>query len=774
MWKDNLERSVGSAKARVIGHGRVEYAQHAVLVTTALAAFGDDPRATFFIEGVAPGSNIPRPDLIILHPEVGVLVIENKGMELGQIHAATAGNLVLERNGQLKEEDPLHQAEKVMFRLLDFCKERFDISDALFLRTAAFPRIRRDEFERRLKCQMPPETLFIDACTDPAAFRQQVLTYARIGQQKAGKAHRLSRIAHDQILSILVGSAIFQSPRKSYVTETDERLLGVQIQKLELAIKEATQQQRDLDRTDLLGAHRLFRGVAGSGKSIMLAMSVAKTLAASATAPAGLFGKQPTARVLVVCFNRTLVHYLRSKIEDRYGRLTWDTPPKDWLTVTHFEGLVRDVESGDPRMQTNLTWEQKAERAKALCAQFDRLPASSADKLQYDAVYVDEAQDLLPAELEFLRRLARRQPDGGQSLVVFYDNAQNIYGVTPPTWGDLGINIVGRTVFLDLCLRNTRETLAFAFNVLVGSFASEGQKVTTRQFADVAGLKQRGLISENGDRYDIHFSPRTGPQPRVSSYPTRRAEIDGTVAAIETLVKRQRVLPRDILVLHKSHHSFKGLAEGIARVIGSEHQIRQVDAEHFINKNHPLVEDGYLTVSTIASAKGYDAPIVFLLGADELATDTQGRASFYVGATRAKLLLYVSGVMQPVSGLLEEILLTSKALVTSPTVKVPPVAPLPATTQRTPLAHPTPTVAVNGNKRCRHCGSQRLHAQHGRFGYFFRCIDCTGNTPIDVTCPKCGEKGRIRKDGLKFYLECERSQFSAVIHINTPLDRLEG
>lgn len=44
---------------------------------------------------------------------------------------------------------------------------------------------------------------------------------------------------------------------------------------------------------------------------------------------------------------------------------------------------------------------------------------------------------------------------------------------------------------------------------------------------------------------------------------------------------------------------------------------------------------GWLSVSTVASAKGYDAYCILLAGADEFPTDVQGRASFYVACTRA-------------------------------------------------------------------------------------------------------------------------------------------
>ena len=80
--------------------------------------------------------------------------------------------------------------------------------------------------------------------------------------------------------------------------------------------------------------------------------------------------------------------------------------------------------------------------------------------------------------------------------------------------------------------------------------------------------------------------------------------------------------------------------------------------------------------------------------------------------------------------------------------------------------------AAAAAKACRHCGGGRLHAQHGRDGYFYLCIDCANNTPIDVTCPSCGKKARVRKSGLEFFRECEACGGSALIHTNVPLTSL--
>jgi hypothetical protein len=503
----------------------------------------------------------------------------------------------------------------------------------------------------------------------------------------------------------------------------------------------------------------------------MLALSVAHTLTKFREEREGLFAPAtPKQRVLVVCFNKTLVHYLSQRIADRFGRLAWDKPGEDELTVTHFEGLVRVLGAAVPSLRSELDFRSQRERATALCDTFDKLPLDSQQKVLYDAVYLDESQDFVREEFELLLRLARKDARGNQTFILFYDNAQNIYGVPTPVWSKLGVNIVGRTVFLDQCLRNTREVLLFAFNVLVGSFAVGGQRVTTRQFADVESLRERGLIEEQDGRFEIHFSPRTGPLPFVRSYASREAEVDGVIEAVRRLIVNNKVLPSDILILYNSHHSYSDLlGPRLERVIGSSNQVRFVDSAHNANKNFPLLDEGTLTVSTIASAKGYDAPVVFLLGVDELSTKNKDRAVFYVGATRAKLHLVVTGVKKPVPTLLDEALLAAKSLTSSPVEPPSPKAVVANTGPATPS--PLPVAQPCAAKTCRHCQSRRLHAQHGQFGYFFRCIDCTENTPMDLACTRCGRRARVRRAGNQFFRECECGK-SELYHENVPLGAL--
>lgn len=67
---------------------------------------------------------------------------------------------------------------------------------------------------------------------------------------------------------------------------------------------------------------------------------------------------------------------------------------------------------------------------------------------------------------------------------------------------------------------------------------------------------------------------------------------------------------------------------------------------------------------------------------------------------------------------------------------------------------------------CRSCNSAKLTVMYGKFGYYFKCGECDGNTPIKLTCGNDGHSERIRKEGNKFFRECADCGSSALFFTN--------
>lgn len=78
-------------------------------------------------------------------------------------------------------------------------------------------------------------------------------------------------------------------------------------------------------------------------------------------------------------------------------------------------------------------------------------------------------------------------------------------------------------------------------------------------------------------------------------------------------------------------------------------------------------------------------------------------------------------------------------------------------------SHTAPSVQ---RPRCKSCSSDNLHAASGKYGYYWKCIACQGNTAMPTVCDACGAAGRgqgkvrIRKDGPNYWRECAQCNMS--------------
>ena len=68
--------------------------------------------------------------------------------------------------------------------------------------------------------------------------------------------------------------------------------------------------------------------------------------------------------------------------------------------------------------------------------------------------------------------------------------------------------------------------------------------------------------------------------------------------------------------------------------------------------------------------------------------------------------------------------------------------------------------------KCSKCDSSRVAVTYGRYGYYFKCQSCQGNTAIKLTCKTAECKPRIRKKGLRFFKECASCQSSELFFEN--------
>ena len=67
---------------------------------------------------------------------------------------------------------------------------------------------------------------------------------------------------------------------------------------------------------------------------------------------------------------------------------------------------------------------------------------------------------------------------------------------------------------------------------------------------------------------------------------------------------------------------------------------------------------------------------------------------------------------------------------------------------------------------CRDCQGHNLEILYGRYGYYFKCLDCAANASIKLYCDNCGKKERVRKQGPNFTRNCDACDTASHFHTN--------
>ncbi len=660
---DQLAKSAAHSQLRVLGLDLLKNDAEARLCLAMLTAYGATPThnaypAFLYVTPTLAHTQRRPPDLVLCHPSTGLVILETKGHQIDEIEGIEAGflnvryhNRVTPTNVIRQSEDQLYEIQSAIGRLLPDRRNQ-PLINALI----AFPHIRWADWQARGYHAMLPSDvlLFAEQIADPSALQAHIAALVTQSLALSGKATPVEA-THWHPIAQVFGNSDVINPARAIRPEVEEARLGAYIDEVQSQEKYLSEEQKELVQLRVDGFPRLIRGVAGSGKTVVLAELAARFLHRH-------FPEQ-TVQIGVTCFNRALVPFLAQKINVAWrGHGHVEAIPDGALHVVHLNGLLWLLkERGWPitYIPVNKVADPiiRAQAYRNQLATFARIQPLRYHALSFDALFVDEAQDFAPEEIALLLDLIKPNPESGEkTLVLCYDDAQNLYGRGRPVWREIGLNLVGdRSRVMRQCHRNSRQTVDLAFNVLLGTQSPPDLRVHTRQYADLAYLREHKMITEVADHIHILFAQRDDLPPAVHTFSTRHAELDWVIDQLVHLIEEEAVRPEDILLLAHQPRTpdldLDYLDRGLRSRLPTQ-PLHHVYGEA-ANKDSYLFTPGHLTLATVFSAKGYDAPVVFILGTDLFPYTKEGRAAFYVAATRAKLRLFVSGLWRDRSLLVE-------------------------------------------------------------------------------------------------------------------------
>ena len=524
------------------------------------------------------------PDFIIVGPDLGVIVLEIKDWRLKSIAAVTAEAVVLrEGSGEKTVKHPVRQVREYCFRIVDALKRRSLLYDGQHLRCGfgygvVFPYLSSEDLERpslfgpSLAGVLGGTTILSGEDLD----RDRLLpALRRLIPSWVPGLDPLNSVEIDEIRGIL-----HPEIRLGW-GHSDTEILQVM-----------DREQERLARA--MGArHRMVRGVAGSGKTLILAAR-ARHLSAC----------QPDWRILVLCYNRVLADWLRTRV-GKGSR----------IEVMHYHGWARQQlqranvpippPSSSP-LESDRYWDRTMPELllKAMTSGSEGFDC-------YQAVLIDEGQDFADP---WYRTVLRALDPATNSLFIALDSSQNIYK-RKVSWRDVGIQIVGRTRILRVNYRNTKPILGSAFALIQ---ELDAKSTSVREAEEEHVVPEQAL--------------RDGPEPEihrlVSSGDQRTHLVQWVWARL-----REDIPPEEILIMSLSRKDASSALGWLMKAGIAARLLGRSSGENGVR------------LSTIHSAKGLDAEAVYVLDVQDLdrLESKEARRLLYIAMTRARTTLCLSG-----------------------------------------------------------------------------------------------------------------------------------
>lgn len=405
--------------------------------------------------------------------------------------------------------------------------------------------------------------------------------------------------------------------------------LGYQITARKLLRPVMSAEQQRLCGYSMDGKPRLVRGVAGSGKTAVLAHWLVKVVRRMTT--------RRDMKIWVIFANHSLTGLIREIVEESWandeneaGNFPWETCVQLW----HIGHVLRHLGIRMPE-DDSFDYDGAAKLYLAKNRSSPILPRCSA-------MFIDEAQDLGPSTLQVLTRLVvqtdKANPNS-RAINIFYDNAQNVYGRRTPRWSEIGLDMRGRSSVMQESFRSTRPIIEFSLNALYRLLPEE-------LAGDHGELIGRELImrTTRGGRewWSVRFNQVHGPVPVVRSFASLSAEFDELGSQLVSWIATEGIRPNDICIIYNG----EAVRDQLEAEIGAK--LRTVGARLEVQVGSVFTRDANTVVaSTAQSFKGYDSEVVVVVGADKFCAREKGilANNLYVAMTRARSILAVYGVM---------------------------------------------------------------------------------------------------------------------------------
>lgn len=365
--------------------------------------------------------------------------------------------------------------------------------------------------------------------------------------------------------------------------------------------KEISYTKKQLELSVSVNKHQKIKGVAGCGKTLILAKRAVNA------------HKRHADEVLILTFNISLRSYIKDMISNVRENFSWEN-----FTILHYHlffsvianQLNLEIESLDDYDNEDFFINSKTKR--------------------YKTVLIDEIQDY---KEEWIRLVKKSFLEEDGELVVFGDEKQNLYN---------------RSLGED---KKPNTTIVGGWNILNESFRldSEIAKLAEKFQSDffINKYETDNIESNQSTQSTMNFDVNIIEQKLVDLN-----NIESIVDTLMTIIKQNNIHPNDICIL--SYHirilrdidflirtkynentitTFESLEVFKQLILKQKNkQILESDIKDIrkVKKNSFRLNNGMMKISTIQSFKGWETPTLFLI------IDNDFDESIYTAITRSR------------------------------------------------------------------------------------------------------------------------------------------
>lgn len=422
-----------------------------------------------------------------------------------------------------------------------------------------------------------------------------------------------------------------------------------------------------------------IRGLAGSGKTIVLALKAAY-----------LHAKEPQWRIVLTFQTRSLYQQFRRLVRQFCFEFAKDEPDWDKITVLHAwgssstKGVYSEIANalGEPIIDF-ATAKSKYGIGNAFGGICGELVASAKKhpslRPLYDVVLIDEGQDLPQSFFELIYHFAKPP----KRIVYAYDELQNLadFSMVPAeelfgkrSNGRPNVqlrNLPGRPksdIILPVCYRNTPWALTVAHGLGFGTARDAGliQMFDEPMLWNEIGYEVADGELAKGHQVALRRSNRATPgffqelmDPadcvRFLQFNNGKEELEWLANAIAKNLAEDELEFDDILIVVPEALTIRATAPNIMGAL-RRHKVRA----HLVGvtaSRDSVFSPESIAITSIYRAKGNEAPMVYVLGANYCFGGfnlSRKRNILFTAITRSKGWVRVSGVGADMNGLIAE------------------------------------------------------------------------------------------------------------------------